>query len=271
MEAWYDKAIELKPKYRSGLRLRNVYPPKLVLHTVESYNYSPNPENYYGHQFWPNFTGPTLGGDFYQHFSITVGGYALKNKPGGVDTNTENVTQIEIPGKAAEIQLMLVRRLEYLGDFISWWFKQVGLSSTSLSNWAQFVAYPDSYGYTAAQRLNNHAFLSRAGVIGHQHVPENDHGDPGKINTTFLYNHVNKMEQEMKPADWVKFVQAADADGNLIPGPVYAVNLLTEEIDGVEPGEHSPHAVRENFYTVFGVSKVIHPVDPMFIKQFEKV
>jgi hypothetical protein len=42
------------------------------------------------------------------------------------------------------------------------------------------VAYPASYG-DAPQRLSPAAWDAYSGVLGHQHAPDNSHGDPGAI------------------------------------------------------------------------------------------
>jgi hypothetical protein len=41
-----------------------------------------------------------------------------------------------------------------------------------------FLPYPESYGPTPV-RMTPQQFARYEGVCGHQHVPENDHGDPG--------------------------------------------------------------------------------------------
>lgn len=42
-----------------------------------------------------------------------------------------------------------------------------------------FKAYPASYGTSNGVRLSDAAFDTYSGWLGHQHVPQNDHGDPG--------------------------------------------------------------------------------------------
>jgi hypothetical protein len=42
-----------------------------------------------------------------------------------------------------------------------------------------FEAYPASYGTSNGVRLSDSQFDTYSGWLGHQHVPQNDHGDPG--------------------------------------------------------------------------------------------
>lgn len=44
-----------------------------------------------------------------------------------------------------------------------------------------FLAYPASYGSRSGQRMSPRQFASFQGICGHQHAPENDHGDPGNF------------------------------------------------------------------------------------------
>ena len=62
---------------------------------------------------------------------------------------------------------------------------------------AKFVAYPGSYGVNAAQRFTNVQWENFTGVCGHQHVPENDHGDPGDLPIDRLFTGgTSKMTEE---------------------------------------------------------------------------
>jgi hypothetical protein len=46
-----------------------------------------------------------------------------------------------------------------------------------------FVAYPESYGAANGVRLDAQGWLAIDGIIGHEHVVENVHGDPGALDT----------------------------------------------------------------------------------------
>src|SRR5699024_4551413 len=53
-----------------------------------------------------------------------------------------------------------------------------GIPLSSSVVWAK---YPGSYGEMASQRLSDSEWEEYTGWLGHQHAPENDHGDPGDL------------------------------------------------------------------------------------------
>ena len=64
-----------------------------------------------------------------------------------------------------------------LAAFARWAHEQHGVPLTS---GVAFKAYPGSYGSNGV-RMGNAKWSSFRGHCGHQHVPENDHGDPGAL------------------------------------------------------------------------------------------
>jgi hypothetical protein len=152
---------------------------KLLIHTTEGTSISGAIGAYTANNSWPHLTvdcrlgrTPVRCG----HLDMDVAARALRNEPGGVQTNTDGVIQIEVVGFATD------------PAGIDWrWFganvaapicasKHIPIESHV--NW---VAYPASYGTSAPQRLSPAAWTDVKGFVGHQHVPENSHGDPGAI------------------------------------------------------------------------------------------
>jgi hypothetical protein len=127
---------------------------------------------------------------WYQHFDFDTSSRALVNKAGGVQTNTLNVTQVEIVGTCdptthtkwgstphlymPELPDWAIRDL---GAFARWAHEQHGVP---LSSGLMFKAYPASYGNSNV-RMTSAQWTAFKGHCGHQHVPENDHGDPGSF------------------------------------------------------------------------------------------
>lgn len=168
----------------------------LVIHTTEGRNLP----DYQGGAVAPNIT---LVPDFkaqklrpYQHYRIDVSSRALVNKLGGVATNTNNVTQVELVGTCDPSTSGKWAKAGYdhiywpaapgwalmeLAKFVAWLHKEHGIPLVIPSKWP---AYPGSYGVGASQRLSFDAWNKFRGVCGHMHVPENSHGDPGAINIT---------------------------------------------------------------------------------------
>jgi hypothetical protein len=162
----------------------------IVWHTTEGTSLP----SYDGGAQAPNFTAkPNWAAqklDWYQHFDFDVSSRALVNKAGGVETNTLNVVQVEIVGTcdpathsrwgstphlyAPELPDWAIRDL---AAFAKWAHDQHNLP---LSSGLTFKAYPGSYGANGV-RMNGTQWTNFTGHCGHQHVPENDHGDPGAM------------------------------------------------------------------------------------------
>ncbi|WP_372344760.1 hypothetical protein [Streptomyces sp. KL116D] len=144
----------------------------------------------------PNFTAaPDFANKrikWFQHFDFDVSARALVNKAGGVETNTLNACQVEIVGtcdpathakwkKAGYSHLYTPELPDWairdLAAFAKWANASHGVPLTS---GVTFKAYPSSYGNSSV-RMGNASWNNFKGHCGHQHVPENDHGDPGAL------------------------------------------------------------------------------------------
>ena len=171
METWHPRAIDA-PANRAGSSFIGVAP-KVVLHTVEGRGrYSFNPSSYYGNPYWPHCT--IDGAGIHQHLPIDVSGFALANSAGGAETNRANAIQCEILWFSAEIADLPLDIMGHLADWVGWVLVQTGAPL----HFAQFRG-PGSYGENAPQRFGAQEWLNFTGICGHQHVPENDHWDPG--------------------------------------------------------------------------------------------
>lgn len=92
-----------------------------------------------------------------------------------------------------------------------------------------FLAYPESYGPTRV-RMTPQQFARFEGVCGHQHVPENDHGDPGLFPIgrylAFAFPAAPSVpeEDDMKITDkvpltpWVKRLMGTELDAISVGG-----------------------------------------------------
>lgn len=134
----------------------------------------------------PDFTNKKI--KWYQHFDFDTSARALMNKSGGVETNTANAVQVEIVGTCdpathkkwgstkhlytPELPDWVIRDL---AAFAKWAHQNHGVKLESV---VTFKAYPSSYGSNGV-RLTGSQWGKFYGHLGHQHVPENDHGDPG--------------------------------------------------------------------------------------------
>lgn len=133
---------------------------------------------------------------WYQHYDIDRSARALVNQPGGVETNTANVVQIELvgtcdpatrdrwnrEGRAGEFIFWPAApdwALQGLADFVNWLHDNHGVKIESKVTWK---AYPGSYGTNNGVRLTGAQWNAYLGHLGHEHATENLHGDPGNLN-----------------------------------------------------------------------------------------
>lgn len=182
MDLWYPAAIrnpaptELWGTYRDDDGQW-----KYLLHSTESDVFRPDDDSYFGHTSYPHFTAYLKTSEklarIYQHIPINRAARALKNKPGGIETNADRVVQIEIVGRAHQAPTWPKALLDAVRAVGLWVVEQTGMPWQST---VRFVAGG------AGVRLNGPTFDNYAGILGHQHAPENDHVDPGAIDIRYI-------------------------------------------------------------------------------------
>jgi hypothetical protein len=143
--------------------------------------------NYYRSSgYVPHFTVCAQLRVVYQHLPLDVGGYALVDVAGGIRPNRagSRVIQFEQIGHAAQIDAeMSDDDWRWMGDWLRQLCAESGVPFSFITPW---VTYPASYGLSAGQRMTGAQFAAYSGICGHQHVAENEHGDPGEINLALL-------------------------------------------------------------------------------------
>lgn len=185
---------------------------KLVLHTTESDTFTPNDSNYFGHSNYPHFTAYLKDGEpvarVYQHIPINRAARALKNKDGGVETNADLIVQIEIVGRAKNAPNFPTALLDAVRAVGLWVAQQTGMP------WQASVTFG-----AGAKRLDGPTFDNYAGILGHVHVPENSHTDPGAINIDYILNGPEPEptpEPEPQEDAYVGRLYSNDEDGEQI-------------------------------------------------------
>ena len=176
-----------------------------VVHTTEGMTLP----SYNGGAMAPTVTGvPDIKARrirWYQHYDVDESARALANKLGGVETNTANVFQIELVGTCDDSKKTSWSGKKAGVDYLHWptapdwalaevawlvrWLHDYhNVPLTCVSTWLAYGkdsrrpgVTPASYGASPA-RMSQSAWRSFKGWCGHQHVPENDHGDPGSMN-----------------------------------------------------------------------------------------
>ena len=186
---WYPKANRQVQYFGNRFPGSRIDPNVVVLHTTETGT-------------WPGYAGgataPTITVFpdrkrkrlvFRQHFPLNMSSRALRNESGGVETNTLNAVQVELIGTCTRDYQKKYGyfywpdapdwALEQLAEFLNWLsseWKDFPVKDAAPRGWRP---YPSSYGNSNGQRMTFSEWRNAYGIVGHQHVPENSHGDPG--------------------------------------------------------------------------------------------
>jgi hypothetical protein len=183
-----------------------------VLHTTEGTSLP----SYSGGATAPHYTAVP---DFkkrrlkwYVHFSDERSARALRNEAGGVETNTLNCIQVELVGtcdprtsaawtKAGRRHIFWPKApmwaLRDLAMFVADMNRRHGIKIEGPAN-KRWKPYPESYG-SGGQRLTDVEWKEFLGWCGHQHVPENTHGDPGDLQWHLIERLARSMRTGSEP------------------------------------------------------------------------
>lgn len=136
---------------------------KIVWHTTETRNLP----NYGGSA--PHFTLDPATGRLWQHIPLNRAARALK--AGG--PNFWNTIQVELIGFAKDSHAWPDGRYKRIAKLARWIEANFGVPRRAQVTFKGNGATP--------HMASRAAFKAYAGHIGHQHVPGNDHWDPGKL------------------------------------------------------------------------------------------
>lgn len=206
MDLWHPRANQLIPRFVSGGLYAEGFPYRQVLHTTESPGtYWPSTDGYYGgsdRQFWPHATLHKGDGNqpasITQHLPIDRSAYALEHRTGTIETNRACAVQIEIAWQAANAADMPVDLVVCVADWVTWVAAQTG-SSLAVAGWH---SYPPEDGWSLGYepwRMSDDEWRTFSGVCGHQHVPHNVHGDPGRLPISFDGTPPSPPEVDVTP------------------------------------------------------------------------
>jgi hypothetical protein len=146
-------------------------PFKIVHHTTEGGTVQAAFDAFAAHRSDPHFTVDAT--TIYQHIDTDLGARALRNAPGGVETNRDRAIQIEVVGFAHRPKTKptlrnvgrLCRWLEETHSIPRVWPN--GLPKPAIND-----KDPGGHNRDAA------TWDTKGGHYGHCHVPENTHWDP---------------------------------------------------------------------------------------------
>ena len=179
------EGFERIPATTAGSSYVGDFPFKLVLHTTEGHSIASAVAEYANpvKRAWPHFTVSFAERRKVQHYPLNIASRAVKNLDGGVETNRARAINLEIVGFAVKTPEMSAEELEWLAvEAVRPLMELLDIPAVAPA----FVAHPASFGFGAAQRFDGPTWLAFHGVCGHQHVAENDHGDPGALNVQAL-------------------------------------------------------------------------------------
>lgn len=185
----------------------------LVLHTTEGTSWP----SYNGGSSAPHYTHlPSLkggNGSWRAHFPDEKSSRALRNEAGGVETNTLNALQVELIGTCdpkhrkswdGQGKRLAGRDYVYWPDATDVQLAGVAVLIADLHQRhglklvaPEFDPYPASI---SSERFTFAQWRNFAGICGHQHVPENHHGDPGDIDIDKLIALTKAMLKTPTPA-----------------------------------------------------------------------
>jgi len=181
MTVYYPLANHTAQWFGGGSK---IVPDKIVFHCTEGIG-------------WPGYNGGgyaphlTVGSDgehliWRQHIDLEKNARALRNEPGGVQTNLDGCIQVEVVGTCDRKSSVRGHELdmwnlpEYaikgLADFVMWCHEKYDIPLVIPKQWPK---YPSSPELDKAARMSYAEWKKFSGICGHLHVPENTHLDPG--------------------------------------------------------------------------------------------
>jgi hypothetical protein len=178
MTEWHPHAIRI-PGRTAGLHAGGGR--KIVWHTTEGHSASGAIAEYRAHGGWPTFTFEYLVNGrsrVYQHMPISQAARALRH-PSGPETNRANAVQVEIVGFARDAPTWPHDKYRAIARLARWIEHAWDVPRRTTVRFG-----------TPAHRMSGMEFFRYAGHCGHEHVPHNDHYDPGALRINLVLNSV---------------------------------------------------------------------------------
>lgn len=140
-----------------------------------------------------------------QFISLLHSAKSLRNLAGGVETNRDQVYQIEIVGSWVESPNIPDAGLRFIGECIAEIWLAVGGAFKLQLGYKPLVGPEDGYTarVNAPQRYSAKEWDNFNGTAGHCNAPENEHTDPGKLNMGRIFHYaqlkINGSVYQPKP------------------------------------------------------------------------
>ncbi len=189
MRDWLDIPGFSKQEFGQKVLLERLPIDKIVLHSTEGSNWP----SYRGGYTAPHVTVDPRARETRQHIPFSQAGYALVAPTDGTHTNTGGAVQVEIIGSCV-VDSPLPSVLNFNEDelgYLALVLKDISdATGIPLVSNVQWLSYPASFGNSTV-RLTSKQWYDYDGVLGHQHVPGNLHGDPGQLNVARILEIAN--------------------------------------------------------------------------------
>jgi hypothetical protein len=177
VELWLE-GVEILPappaRAPSGPKFVSV-PWRGVLHTTEGPTLDGAVASFIGTNYWPHFTIDPNTLRVAQHLPVTAGSRALSDN--GVPANASRAIQIEIVGFAANSGNLAPEQLAFVGSVIRRIEDLVPIAHRS----DRMFLNAGGVSSTPGNRMSAMEWARFAGWCGHQHVPGENHWDPGQL------------------------------------------------------------------------------------------
>lgn len=152
---------------------------RLVLHTTEGSTIEGAVGAYRQYGSWPHMTIDCRKRRITQHYPFSVAARALKRPRGTVATNGANAIQVELVGFAKDTANWSAEDVAWLGQVLG-----SVMDAHDIERRSPAFVGSDTGGIASPlspYRFKDADWLAFNGVCGHQHVPNNDHWDPGRF------------------------------------------------------------------------------------------
>lgn len=193
--------------------------PVLVLHTTEGTSLAGARRTMTANRSMSHWLCDPATGDFEQLVSTDVPARSLRNMAGGVETNNRRgVFQLEIVGQAHRVPTYNDDWYRKLADWVIDLCGRHGIPR----RFPHPFAGNDAYGLRGRVRMSHAQWMACTGIIGHQHVPENTHWDPGDISRLIFLVEEGTVDEHQAAAQaaingWLEPVRQIRVDGDWGP------------------------------------------------------
>jgi hypothetical protein len=198
---------------------------KIVHHTTEGGSAQGAFAAFRANRSDPHFT--VDGSKIYQHIDTGEAARALRNAPGGVQTNRDSAIQIEVVGFAHRPKAMAT--LKNVQKLCNWLEETHGIPKV----WPNGPPKAAVNGHDPGGHNRNAAnWDQKGGHYGHSEVPENTHWDPGytAAEAAFVIADAASEAISMEELKAIPLEDAADFDAEISTMPDHAVPQGAEEV-----------------------------------------